>query len=257
MARLMWVLAVAGLMTRRSAISSLDRPCAAKATASRSRLVSFSSPPPMREGGGLGDVPVDELASDGGCEQGVTAGGDAYGVQEVLRQDVLDQETGGAGAQRVEDVLVHAVVGQHDDVYVGQGRVRGDAPGRLDAVHDGHLDVDESDVGQPLLGEREALLAVGGLGHHLDVVLEVEQRAEAAADERLVIDQQDPDHEAPFVGSSARTVKPPALRGSVRRRPPRAVTRSRMPSSPSPGVGAGYQVSFPLSSTRMARASGR
>lgn len=88
-------------------------------------------------------------------------------------------------------------------MYAGQGRVSGDAPGRLDAVHDGHLDVDEGDVGQPLLEECEALLTVGGLGDHLDVVLEVEQRAEAAADEWLVVDQQDPDHEAPVVGSSA------------------------------------------------------
>src|SRR5690606_24568048 len=95
----------------------------------------------------LGDVPVDESAGEGGCEQRVPAGGDADGVQEVLRKDVLDQETGRSGAQRVEDVLVHAVVGQHDDVDGGQGRVRGDAPGRFDAVHDGHLDVDESDIG--------------------------------------------------------------------------------------------------------------
>jgi hypothetical protein len=41
--------------------------------------------------GRLGDVPVDELSGDRGREQGVTAGGDAYGVQEVLRDDVLDE----------------------------------------------------------------------------------------------------------------------------------------------------------------------
>src|SRR6266508_185781 len=43
MARLTWVLAVAGLTTSRSAISSLDSPSAARAMTSRSRSVSASS----------------------------------------------------------------------------------------------------------------------------------------------------------------------------------------------------------------------
>ncbi len=73
-------------------------------------------------------------------------------MQEVLRHDVLDEESGGAGAQGVEDVFVQAVVGEDDDVHAGQGRVGCDASGRLDAVHDRHLDVDERDVGQVLLG---------------------------------------------------------------------------------------------------------
>lgn len=54
-------------------------------------------------GGGrrLGDVPVDQLAGDRGGEEGVAAGGDSYGVQEVFRNDVLDEESGGAeGAAR-------------------------------------------------------------------------------------------------------------------------------------------------------------
>ena len=156
MARLMWVFAVSGLITMRSAISSLDRPCATRATASRSRLVSPSRAAPAAGVRRLGDVAVDQFAGDRRREQGVAAGGDADGVEEVLRLDVLDEEPGGAGAQRVEDVLVQAVVGQDDDVHAGQGRVRGDAPGRLDAVHDRHLDVDERDVGQVLPGQRQA-----------------------------------------------------------------------------------------------------
>ena len=44
MARLMWVLAVVGLSTRALAISSLDSPCAARATTSRSLLVSPRNP---------------------------------------------------------------------------------------------------------------------------------------------------------------------------------------------------------------------
>src|SRR6185312_12602170 len=113
----------------------------------------------------LGDVPVDESAGDRGREQRVTPRGDAYGVQEVLRLDVLDEEAGGAGAQRVEDVFVEAVVGQDHDVHPGQGRVRRDEPGRLDAVQHRHLDVDERDVGHVTLGESDPL-AVFALSLH-------------------------------------------------------------------------------------------
>src|SRR5919107_791801 len=138
----------------------------------------------------LGDVPVDQLAGDRRCKQGVATGGNAYGVQEVFRLDVLDEESGRAGAQRVEDVLVQAVVGQDHDVHPGQGRVRGDAPGRLDAVDDRHLNVEERDVGQVFFGQVQALAAVGGLGHHLNVVLDLKEGAESAAEQRLVVDQQ-------------------------------------------------------------------
>ncbi|GGT85563.1 hypothetical protein GCM10010272_32920 [Streptomyces lateritius] len=119
----------------------------------------------------LGDVPVDQFAGDGRGEQGVAAGRDTYGVQEVLRHDVLDEEARRAGAQRVQDVGVHAVVGDDDDMHPGQGRVRRDAARGLDAVHDRHLDVDERDVGQMVLGQDQALFPVARLGHHLDVVL--------------------------------------------------------------------------------------
>src|SRR5690606_19849089 len=161
-------------------------------------------------GEGLGDVPVDQAPGDRGGQERVAACGDADGVEEVLRPDVLDEETGGPGAQCFQDVLVHAVVGQDDDVESRQGRVRGDAACGLDGGEDGQLDVDERDVGEVLAGQREGLPSVGGLGHDLDVVLQVDERPESAADERLVVDQQDPDHDVPPTGSSAWTEKPPS-----------------------------------------------
>jgi hypothetical protein len=50
--RLTWVLAVVGLSTIASAISSLERPCATRATTSRSRLVSLSIPTAVTASGG-------------------------------------------------------------------------------------------------------------------------------------------------------------------------------------------------------------
>jgi len=52
MARLMWVLAVSGLITMRSAISSLDSPYATSATVSRSQLISSFHPVAVPVGNG-------------------------------------------------------------------------------------------------------------------------------------------------------------------------------------------------------------
>src|SRR6185437_8038331 len=75
----------------------------------------------------------------------------------------------------------------------------------------------------------------GCLGDDLDVVLGVEQGPDAAADQRLVVGQQDPDHDGAGTGSSARTRKPPPACGPACSRPPSADTRSRIPTRPSPG----------------------
>ncbi|GIE72882.1 hypothetical protein Apa02nite_089900 [Actinoplanes palleronii] len=205
---------------------------------------------------GLGDVPVDQFAGDRRCQQRVAAGRDADGVQKVLRQDVLDEEAGRSGTERLEHVLVQPVVGQDDDVHPVQSRVRGDAPGGLDAVDARHPDVEENDVGPMLPGQRDSVVAVARLGHDLEVVLGVEQSSEAAADQRLVVDQQDPDHDVPSTGSSAWTVKPPSSRGSARSSPPRAVTRSRIPSRPTPGTDGVRGMAIPSSSTWMTTAPG-
>src|SRR6185436_19535429 len=100
-------------------------------------------------------------------------------------------------------------------------------------------------------------LPVGGLGHDRDVLLGFEQRTEAAADQRLVVGEQYPDHADRSRGSSACTVYPPSARGPARSRPPRAVTRSRIPRSPTPKAAVACDFAAPSSSTRMTRASGR
>ena len=104
-----------------------------------------------------------------------------------------------------------------------------------EAVEHRHLNVHQGDVRAVLGGQGDRLPPVGGLGDHLDVVFRFEQRPDAAADQRLVVGQQDPDHDGARAGSSAYTWKPPPSRGPAWSRPPSAVTRSRMPMRPSPG----------------------
>ena len=87
-------------------------------------------------------------------------------------------------------------------MHPGQGRVCGDPPGHPDAVHDRHLDVDERDVGQVFLGQCQTLLPIGGFGHHLDVVFDVQERAAPAAEFTATCD-------AVFAAVGVTTVKIP------------------------------------------------
>ena len=68
--------------------------------------------------------------------------------------------------------------------------------GDRDAVEVGQLQVEDGDVGAQRAGQGERLAAGGGLGDHLEVVLEVQQGGERAPDEVLVVGQQDPNHAA-------------------------------------------------------------
>jgi hypothetical protein len=69
-----------------------------------------------------------------------------------------------------------------------RARPGGDDPARrLDPVHVGHADVHQHDVGALALGQRDGLGAVAGLADDLHVLLGVEDHAEAAAHERLVV----------------------------------------------------------------------
>ena len=58
----------------------------------------------------------------------------------------------------------------------------------LDAVHAGHLDVEEHQVGRLALGLRDAVLA-GGRGQHL-VALVLEDHLQRIADRGFVVDDQ-------------------------------------------------------------------
>ena len=105
------------------------------------------------------------------------------------------------------------------------------------AVHARHPHVHQHDVGPVRPRELDRLLAVGGLGDDRDVVLAVEQRAEAGAHHRLVVGEQDRDHAGrPRVraGSVASTRQPPLGAGPASSVPPSAAARSRIPRTPLP-----------------------
>src|SRR5262249_15466821 len=80
------------------------------------------------------------------------------------------------------------------------------------------------------------LVAVRGLAHHLDRGVLGEDADQAAAEDRVVVGDHDPDHGATpaSVGSSASTVVPSPGRKVTVQVPPSSSARSRIVTSPLP-----------------------
>ena len=93
-----------------------------------------------------------------------------------------------------------------------------DARGRPRTVEHRHPQVHQHDVGPG--GERESdrLLAVRGLAHDLEVVEQPEQGDEPVAHERLIVGDEDPDHEGRPAGFVAVTTNTPSRTPHVGRR---------------------------------------
>ena len=153
-----------------------------------------------------GNELADQPAGDRRGQQGVAAHDHAQRLQQLGRLGVFQQEPARARPQRGEYVLVEAEVGEDHDAHGVHPPVRDDLPGGFEAVQHRHLDVYQRDVRAVLGGQRHGLLSVGGLRDHLDVVFGVEQRPDTAPDQRLVVCQQNPDHDRARTGSSLELV---------------------------------------------------
>ncbi len=75
----------------------------------------------------------------------------------------------------------------HDDAR----EVRLDPAGRLDAVHDGHADVEEHDVGPQFGDQGDGLCTVDRFAHHLDHLILLENLPRAATHKAVVVGDED------------------------------------------------------------------
>jgi hypothetical protein len=122
-------------------------------------------------------------------------------VEEVGGVDVFEEEAARAGTDGFIDVLVEVEGGKHEYASGEGGVVAQPACGR-DSVGDWHADVHQDDIRSKRAGEFNCFVAVLGLPDDVDLVVSLEDQAETAAHERLVVGEQDADH----VGSTALTV---------------------------------------------------
>ena len=236
------VLTVGSASTSCSAISRFDSPRATSLRTSTSRSVR-SRRATLRSsltGGSRSAYRSRRRRVTAGREERIAGGDRLDRDDEVGRRHVLEQESAGPGAQRLDDVLVGVERRQDQDVRVRRDAVADDPAGRLDAVEDRHPDVHDDDIGAEAPCRLDALLAVGRLPDHLDVGLVVEDHPEPGANELLIVDEDDPDRrrhrsdtDSAASGRRAWTRKPLAIRPASKS-PSKSATRSRMPIRPRP-----------------------
>ena len=110
------------------------------------------------------------------------------GDRHVVGVGVLEQVARRPRLERGGDPLLLDEAGERDDLDVRAARL--DLGRGGDPVHDRHQQVHEHDVGLELADELDGAPPVLGLAHDLDVVEQLEEPVQAAADDRVVVDQQ-------------------------------------------------------------------
>src|SRR6516225_6746341 len=241
-----WVLTVASVTTSSLAISVLLLPRATSRRMSRSRGVSDAS----REGRGMA---VSGRRANASISRRVTGGGHPHGGDQVRAGRVLQQETAGAGAQRLVDVVIQVEGGEDDDFR--RGGEQGDLPGGRQSVHHRHAHVHQHHVRFLAGRELDGPHAVGRLpGDHEPGGLE--DHAKAGPDQLLIVYDEHAKRIAGHhaTGSRAVTAKPPRGSGPTVSDPPQEATRSAMPARPNPcasragswGAAAPVEVAAPV-----------
>jgi hypothetical protein len=119
----------------------------------------------------------------------------AHGPHEVLGVGVLEHEAARPAPQRPAHVVVDVEGGHDEDPHV---RVRrGDPLGGREPVATGHAHVHEHDLGPQRRDRGLGRRAVPRLADDVDAAGGGEHRAEAGADDRLVVHEQHPDPHGP------------------------------------------------------------
>ena len=101
----------------------------------------------------------------------------------------------------------------------------------FDAALVGHDDVEQDDVGLACAHLEDGVARVPGIADHLHVLLGLEQQPKTRANDRVVVDDDDPNHES---GTSATRLVPVPRVDSMVSRPSSRARRSRIPASPMP-----------------------
>jgi hypothetical protein len=105
---------------------------------------------------------------------------------------VLQEKARGAGAQRAQHQLVGVERGEHDD---GRRReLAAQQPRRRDPVDERHADVHQHDVRPMHVDGGRHVAPVTRLAHDRQPLRAREHHLQPAPHERVVVDQQNPDH---------------------------------------------------------------
>jgi hypothetical protein len=143
--------------------------------------------------------------------------GDRRREQRVARRDhtdrphqlgghvALQQEPARPCLQRLGHVAIDLERRHDDDPRRGQLRVGRHGPQHADPVETGHLQIEQENVGTGRAHHVECARTVVRLTDEVEIVLAVDEDAQAHPHELVVVGERDPDHGAPPWGMVAVT----------------------------------------------------
>src|SRR6266849_7547455 len=142
----------------------------------------------LRGGGLTGKVVEQHRGSAGGEKSSVT--GDGFDCGDQITVSVgLENVAARAGLDDVANKLIGEVHREDEDAGLGKGFV--DAARGFEAVEVRHADVHDDDVRLELLDEGDRLAAGFGFGADFPALLGGQQAFEAAADDVVIINDED------------------------------------------------------------------
>src|SRR3954454_17885852 len=134
---------------------------------------------------------LDELRGHRRADQRLALHHGADRVGDLLDGDLLQQVAGGAGLDRLVEIVLLVGDGQHEDLH--RRHRLGQPAGGLDAADARHAHIHEQHVRRVQLGLGDGVLAVLGLADDLDALLELEDLDQASSEEGVVIDDEHAD----------------------------------------------------------------
>jgi hypothetical protein len=113
------------------------------------------------------------------------AHGAAHSLGQIVARSILQQIADRARADPIKDPIVGVVGGQDDDLCSGPRRH--DLSCGLNAVQARHLDVHQDHIGQQPLGHIQRFDTIGGLTHHFQIRLMIQDDGQARANDILIV----------------------------------------------------------------------
>jgi hypothetical protein len=174
----------------------------------------------------------DRVALERRREIGLARPHDRERFEQLLRRRALEHVARGP---RLEDLVHEVGVFVHrEHEHAGARQALADAARDLEPVQVRHRDVHHDHVRARALDLDHGLVAVAGLAHHLHARVALQQRAQAVAEDRVVVGEEDPERRHRVRGTRRVATVPPPGAGARRTSPSCRAATARAMVRPSP-----------------------
>ena len=112
----------------------------------------------------------------------------SHGHEQFVGQRALEDESGSARLDALEEIAFVLEHGEGQDADVGKFRLN--VPRGLQSSRAGHGNIHDNDLGAEFAGLFNRFLSIGRLAHHFHIRLPLQERADAGPDKGMVLGQE-------------------------------------------------------------------